>query len=191
MVRLAVLTAALAAAAAVPRSAAASPSVREGEGDAGPPRFHGLYLAGWYGKLGLESGVAFGRARGAAPLLGAVATFVHMNRHLEWYGLQGDLLVDWNGERDAGMRWSLGPELGVAVFGVDVSYFGERADGMTHHGFQVRAKLTVGLAAVYVRGAHALSGEEESSLEVGLQLKLPVYVARGRRSLRSAPIASR
>ncbi len=186
--RLAVLVAA--AAAAGPRPAAASPSVRERD-EAGPKRFHGLYLEGWYGKLGLETGVAFGRERGAAPLLGAVATFVRLNEHLEWYGLQGDLLVDWNGDRDAGMRWSFGPELGVAIYGIDLSYFGERTDGETHHGFQARAKLTVGLAAVYVRGAHARGGEDESSLEVGLQLKLPVYIARGRRSLRSAPVAGR
>jgi hypothetical protein len=154
-------------------------------------RFRGLYLEGWYGKLGLESGAVFGRERGAAPLLGAAATFVRMNDHLEWYGLQGDLLVDWNGERDAGARWSLGPELGVAIYGVDLGYFGERTDGETHHGVQARAKLTVGLAAVYLRGAWARADQDETSLEVGLQVKLPVYIARNRRSMRGAGLASR
>jgi hypothetical protein len=127
-----------------------------------------------------------------------------MNKHLEWYGLQSDLLVDWNGDRDAGFRWSLGPEFGVAIYGIDVSYFGERTDGETHHGFQARAKLTVGLAALYVRGAFALTGVsggpagvsgtpagEETSLEVGLQLKLPVFIARNRRSMRSLALAAR
>jgi hypothetical protein len=184
LVRLAALSlAACAGVLAAPRPAAADTE-----------RFRGLYLEGWYGKVGLESGVVFARERGAAPTLGGAATLVHMNDHLEWYGLQGDLLVDWNGDRPAGARWSLGPEFGVSLYGVDLSYFGEQADREIHHGFQARAKLTVGLAAVYLRGAYTLagaSGEDESSLEAGLQLKLPVYMARHRRSLRSAGIASR
>jgi hypothetical protein len=151
-------------------------------GAAAADRLRDLHLEGWYGKLGLETGVVFARERAAAPLLGATATFVRMNDHLEWFGLQGDVLVDWNGDRDAGARWSLGPEFGVALYGVDVSYFGERAEAGTSHGFQVRAKLTVGVAAVYLRGGFALSGAESSSLETGLQLKLPVFVARQRRA---------
>jgi hypothetical protein len=179
LVRLAALTLAVCA---VPRPAAAE-------------RYRGLHLAGWYGKVGLETGVVFARERGAAPLLGGTATFVRMNDHLEWFGLQGDLLVDWNADRDAGARWSLGPELGVSVYGIDVSYFGERFAGATHHGFQARAKLTVGVAAVYLRAAFALSGApsgaESSSLEAGLQFKLPVFVARNRRSMRNIGLASR
>jgi hypothetical protein len=130
--------------------------------------------------------VAFARERGTAPLLGGVVTFVHANDQLEWYGLQADLLVDGNGALDAGARWSAGPELGVSIFGVDVSYFGERVEGQTHHGFQARAKLTIGVAAIYLRGTYALIGADESSLEAGLQLKLPVYIGRHRRSLRTA-----
>jgi hypothetical protein len=174
----ALAAAAIAAVAAAPRPAAAD-------------RLSGLHLEGWYGKVGLESGVVFARERGAAPLLGGTVTFVRLNRHLEWYGLQADLLADWNGDRDAGARWSAGPELGRSLFGVDISYFGERVGGETHHGFQVRAKLTAGLAALYVRGAYALSRTDETSLEVGLQVKLPVFIARNRRSQRSdAPRAA-
>jgi hypothetical protein len=151
----------------------------------------GLHLDGWYGKLGLESGVAFARDRGASPTLGAAATFVHLDHHLEWYGLQGDLLLDWNGDRDAGSRWSLGPELGTSLYGLDISYFGERTAGQTHHGFQVRPKLTIGLVALYLRGSFAVTGTDETSLEAGLQVKLPVFIARHRRSPRSPGLASR
>jgi hypothetical protein len=149
-------------------------------------RFRSLRLEGWYGKVGLETGAVFSRERDPAPLLGAVATFVRMNDHLEWFGLQGDLLADWNGDRAAGARWSFGPEAGVAVYGMDLSYFGERVDGDTRHGFQVRTKLTVGLVAVYIRGAYALTGPEASSLDAGLQLKLPVFISRNRTSMRAA-----
>jgi hypothetical protein len=154
-------------------------------------RFRSLYLEGWYGKVGIETGVVFARERGTAPLLGATATFVRMNDHLEWWGLQTDVLVDWNGDRSAGARWSFGPEFGRSIFGVDISYFGELTDIETHHGFQARAKLTVGIAAVYLRGTYALYGADETSLETGLQFKLPVFISRNRRSLRTAPIAAR
>ena len=140
-----------------------------------------LRLEGWYGKLGVESGVVFARERDAAPLLGAAATFVHSNNNNEWMGLQADLLADWNGDRDTGLRWSLGPEAGVLVYGADVGYFGERVDGENRHGMQVRTKLTVGLAALYVRAAFTVTPVETRSFDAGIQLKLPVYIKRPRK----------
>src|SRR5204863_9013124 len=86
-----------------------------GGGTASADPLDGLHLEGWYGKLGVESGVAFGRERGAAPLVGGVATFVHLNDDREWLGLQGDLLADGNGELTTGARWSIGPEAGVSI----------------------------------------------------------------------------
>jgi hypothetical protein len=153
---------------AVPRPAAAD--LRE------------LALAGWYGKVGLETGVVFARERGTSALLGGVATLVRIDEDLEWYGLQADLLIDGNGEGPAGARWSVGPELGRSIFGFDVGYFGQRLDrgpdAATHHGFQIRVKLTVGVAAVYVRTSYALIGADEAALDVGLQLKAPVWMRR-------------
>jgi len=141
----------------------------------------GLHLEGWYGKLGVESGVAFGRERGTAPLVGGVATFVHINDDREWLGFQADLLADGNGDLPTGVRWSVGPEAGVSIYGVDVSYYGERVAGDTHHGLALRAKLTVGLAAIYGRTSFALRGSDERVFDVGLQLKLPVLIRRPHR----------
>jgi hypothetical protein len=151
----------------VPTSAAANP-------------LEGLKVEGWYGKLGVESGVVFGRDRGAAPLLGGVATFVHVNDRFEWAGVQGDLLADGNGELGTGARWSFGPEVGVSVYGVDVGYFGERLSGSTRHGMQTRVKLTVGVVALYARVSYALRGADEASFDVGMQLKAPVFIRRPR-----------
>jgi hypothetical protein len=132
----------------------------------------GLHLEGWYGKIGAETGVAFGD-RGTSALLGGVATFVHINDDLEWIGLQTDLLSD-----GSGARWSFGPEAGRSIYGADFSYYGERVGDDTHHGVQARMKLTVGLASIYVRGTLTM---EASALDVGLQLKAPVYVKRPKR----------
>ena len=141
----------------------------------------GVHLEGWYGKLGVETGVAFGDGRGTSAVVGGIATLVHINDHHEWVGLQGDLLADGNGELEAGARWSLGPEAGVSIYGVDVSYMGRRLEGVTQHGMQVRAKLTVGLAAVYARASYALVGGEGMEVDIGLQLKAPFWIKRPRR----------
>jgi hypothetical protein len=46
---------------------------------------------------------------------------------------------------------------------------------------QVRAKLTVGLAAVYARASYALVGEDEMTVDIGIQLKAPVWMKRPKR----------
>lgn len=149
----------------------------------------GLHLEGYYLKVGAESGVAFGRERGASPLVGGIVTFVHINDDREWIGFQGDLLADGNGELATGARWSIGPEAGVSVYGVDVGYFGARVDGETHHGMQIRAKLTVGLAAVYARVSYSLVNADEAGVDVGIQLKAPVWMKRPKRG--AAMVAGR
>jgi hypothetical protein len=137
-----------------------------------------LKLEGTYGKLGAQTGYAFSRERGSSPHVGVVGTFVHINEFLEWYGVQADLTVDGNGDHKAGGRWSFGPEAGVAVYGVDISYFGQRIDTGVQHGMQIRTKLTVGVAAVYLRASHAMINGDETSFDIGLQLKKPVFVRR-------------
>ncbi|MBA2543409.1 MAG: hypothetical protein H0V17_27455 [Deltaproteobacteria bacterium] len=149
----------------------------------------GIHLEGWYLKLGAESGVAFARERGASPLVGGVMTFVHINDDREWVGLQGDLLADGNGELSTGARWSFGPEAGVSIYGVDVGYFGERVAGATHHGMTVRAKLTVGLAAVYARASFSVVGADETTVDLGIQLKAPIWMKRPKRG--AATVARR
>lgn len=144
----------------------------------------GVNLEGWYGKLGVESGVAFGAERGTSAVVGGIATLVHINERREWVGLQGDLLADGNGQLEAGARWSLGPEAGVSIYGVDVSYMGRRQTNTTQHGMQVRAKLTVGLAAVYARASYAMTGpgaRDAMEVDIGLQLKAPFWIKRPRR----------
>lgn len=150
-----------------------------------------IHLEGWYAKVGVESGIAFARERGTSPTLGGALTVVHANNSLEWFGIQADVLADWNGDRDTGMRWSAGPEAGVFIVGSDVSYFGERVDGQIRHGMQVRVKLTTGIAALYLRGAQLWSGDDATSIEIGMQLKLPVLIKRHRRTYAGEAVATR
>jgi hypothetical protein len=140
-----------------------------------------MRLEGTYLKLGVETGMAFNRERERGVLFGGVMTLVKANNQYEWYGLQADALVDGNGDSPTGARWSLGPEAGVSVFGADVSYCGERFDGETRHGIAVRTKLTVGVVALYARGSFLFSGPDSASIDIGIQLKLPVLMKRPRR----------
>lgn len=150
-----------------------------------------IRLEGWYAKVGIESGIAFARERGTSPTLGGALTIVHANNSLEWFGVQADVLADWNGDRDTGMRWSVGPEAGVFIVGSDVSYFGERLDGQIRHGMQVRVKLTTGIAALYLRGAQLWNGDDATSIEIGMQIKLPVLIKRHRRAYAGEAVAKR
>jgi hypothetical protein len=129
---------------------------------------------GWYGKLGVQLGTAFARDRGAGLVAGGVFTLVKL-KDMDWYGLQADLMLDTNGDADSGARWSIGPEFGHLILGADVSYFGERVEGETRHGLAARGKLTLGFFAVYLRFGYLNADADPYSMEVGLQIKLPIF----------------
>ena len=138
------------------------------------PLEHPHTNAKWF-KLGPELGTVFARDRGVGVDIGASATLVHFNELTGlWFGVQGDLLADTNGDADLGPRWTLGPEAGYSFVGGDVSYFGERVDGSYAHGIAVRPKFTIGVAAIYVRYTYAfykLPTDDHQSFEVGIQIK--------------------
>ena len=131
---------------------------------------------GWFGKAGPLVGAAFVRDRGTGFVGGVVGTVVHLNGDsFNWYGLQADVAMDTNGDADSGARYSIGPEIGQAFIGASAGYFGENIDG-PRHGAYGMVKLTTGFAAIYLRVARVLSSDEDpTSLELGLQVKLPVW----------------
>jgi hypothetical protein len=134
-------------------------------------------IDGWYFKPGLELSAIGLRDRGAGLAIGPVLSLVYLDEKsdvLPWYGIQADVLVDSNGDADAGARWSLGPQAGVVIFGGDVSYFGERVGGQTYHGIAGRAKLSFVLFGFYVRVAHVFDSPDGTSLEGGAYIKLPI-----------------
>jgi hypothetical protein len=131
---------------------------------------------GWYVTAGPLVGAAFLRDRGTGFVGGVVGTFVHLNGDtFNWYGLQIDAAADTNGDADTGFRFSIGPEVGQSIIGGSAGYFQETLDD-TRHGAYGMVKLTTGFAALYLRVARVLSSDEDpTSLEIGLQAKLPVW----------------
>jgi len=136
----------------------------------------GQSLTGWYAKAGPLLGAAFVRDRGTGFVGGIVGTIVHFNETSgNWYGIQGDIAADTNGEADTGPRYSIGPEIGQTLIGASAGYFGENVD-KARHGVYGMVKLTTGFVAVYLRISQVLSSDEDpTSVEVGAQLKLPLY----------------
>jgi len=134
-----------------------------------------FHVAGNVGKVGLYTGGVFARDRGAGFLFGGVATFVHLDDDLKWVGIQADVGLDTNGHVDTGLRWTLGPEAGYAVFGGQAGYFGERVNGDTRAGMFGGIKITVGFVALYLRGTKILSSRDDDvGIEIGVQGKYPV-----------------
>lgn len=137
-------------------------------------------------KVGAEAAIGSATGRGTSLMFGAAATYTHINHDLIWYGIQADVLADWNGdlllpsERSSPValspRWTVGPQLGIAIIGGDVSYYGQAFDGVVFHGAAVRLKLTIGVAALYVRYGY-LPEADHHSFDFGAQLKFPIYAS--------------
>jgi hypothetical protein len=125
-------------------------------------------------KVGVEGAIGNATGRGWTLLLGPAATYTHINRSLWWYGMQADVLGDFSGGTAISPRWTIGPQFGLAVLGGDLSYYGQAFDGLVFHGAAIRLKLTIGVAALYVRYGH-LPEAGHHSFDFGAQLKLPIF----------------
>jgi hypothetical protein len=129
-------------------------------------------IEGWYAKAGGFFGAAAARDRGTAPVLGAVATVVHLDEEARWFGLQADVGIDWNGKADAGPRYTLGPEAGWTIVGATAGFFGEHVEGDLRSGVFVGGKLTIGFLAAYIRYTDVTSKDSDAgAVEFGIQVK--------------------
>lgn len=131
-------------------------------------------MRGQYALGGLTTGYGFAR-RGApngGVLLGSEVSFVNLTRDLYWFGAYADGLYDFGAGEG---RFSVGPEVGVAFFGLDGGYLAVVGPGGTQHGFTVRPLLTCGLASAYVRYGQVVTGTDDRFGEVGLLVKLPFF----------------
>ena len=128
----------------------------------------GLSLAGCFRGGDLDGAV-----------LGAEASLVSIDQ----LGLPGGWLggfvdAQWDGGSRA-FRHGIGPEFGIGLIGVDVSYFGELRDGRYRPGFAARALLTFGVVAAYGRYGRAYDGTDSADFaEFGMLAKFPLRLSR-------------
>jgi len=123
---------------------------------------------GWLLTFGANGGYSLHPDGANGAVLGAEVSAPYLASSGYWYGAYADALHDFGPRRQ---RFSLGPELGVAVLGVDGGLLAELADGSMRTGYTVRGLLTFGVIALYGRYGH-LGGEGEASFgEIGLLIK--------------------
>jgi hypothetical protein len=129
---------------------------------------------GWYALLGGNVGMALLAKRANGAVLGAEASFVHLGEGMTWAGVYGDALYDTSWGTG---RFSIGPEIGAAIFGVDGGFLMQLDHGRTETGFAVRPLITFGVAGLYGRWGHLFTGDaSEDIAEIGLLVKYPLLV---------------
>ena len=104
-----------------------------------------------------------------------------------WFGGYVDALWDTG---SGALRHNIGPEIGIAVLGLDVSYFGVVRQGEYRPGFAARGFVTLGVLSAYVRYGRSFADKEAPDFaELGLLAKVPIRLTRDEEPA-SAPAAS-
>lgn len=131
--------------------------------------------SGWFLPVGLTLGAGLHPEEEHGVVLGGEVSAAYLSvRDLMWWaGAYADVLYDFGTEAT---RFSVGPEVGLSVFGLDVGYLGvvDDQDGYAS-GLQVRGVVTIGFMAVYGRWGHVFGDVGEHDFgEVGLLIKAPI-----------------
>lgn len=137
----------------------------------------GPWLTGWYAPSHLQIGVSIHPERANGLVLGVQQSLVYQvgPRASWWGGLSGEVMRDFG---PSWTRFSLGPEVGYGVVGVDGGFFAVRRGGQFEGGIQGRVVLTIGVAEVYGRLGEGMGEERFRFGEVGLALGWPWSLGR-------------
>ncbi|MCU0655644.1 MAG: hypothetical protein MUF64_10250 [Polyangiaceae bacterium] len=119
--------------------------------------------------LGPNIGGSFHSKPGA--LLGAELSFVHFDDGI-WFGFYGDILQDLGLKR---ARYSVGPEMGIGPFGIDVGYLRELSDEAPRQGYRIRGLLSAFLVSAYLGAGTLVQDQQKFHFrEGGLLFKMPL-----------------
>jgi hypothetical protein len=136
--------------------------------------------SGWYLPVGVDVGYALSSGAPGVLLGGEVSVVYIDMRGLEggpsgpvWIGAfaSGGYITGQN----AG-RFSFGPEVGYAIFGLDGGFVDIVADGRDTTGVTLRPMLTLSFITVYGRWDHTFDRGGVDTGQVGLMLKFPVAI---------------
>ena len=129
---------------------------------------------GWFLPVGLNAGVAGLGSTSKGAVLGAEASIVRVPKDFGgWFGAYAD--GGYITGRSAA-RFSAGPEVGRAVFGLDGGVLYVVDHGQNRVGFCLRPMLTIGFLSVYGRWDHLISGGGGNDGQLGVLLKYPIPV---------------
>lgn len=125
--------------------------------------------AGWQLMGGLSTGGSFGDLGGSGYLGGELS----LNRlsHRWWTGLYGDGIYEFG--HGAGY-FTVGPQLGYAILGVDGGVALRTGDDDPAVGFAARGLLALAIVDLYGR---ALVFDDVVQVQIGVLIKLPVWAS--------------
>ena len=126
----------------------------------------------YYVPTGFNLGVAMAPERPVGLILGGEMSLVYLHKSLLWTGAYTDLVYDFGNDA---RRFSIGPEVGCGFFGLDGGYLVSSREEETHHGFQLRAVLTIAsFMALGLRWGHLVGEVEHPNFsEINLIFKFP------------------
>jgi len=132
--------------------------------------------SGWYLPTGITMGGGIHPDDQHGFLLGAEVSGCYLSaRSMLWAGAYVDGLYDFGPNA---FRYSIGPEVGVSVLGLDFGYLGvvDDQDGYAS-GIQLRAIVSMGIFAAYGRWGHVFGDVSEHDFgEVGVLIKVPIHL---------------
>lgn len=118
---------------------------------------------------GVHVGGAYHHTNGA--VLGGVVSVVGFHEGL-WVGISGDAVRDLGLSRT---RVSLGPEMGLGPFGINVGYVVQYGDEVPMRGWRIHGVLATGLLNAYLGPGQVRNETQSLSFwEGGLTLRLPL-----------------
>lgn len=153
-------------AAAAPAVLAALFAVTPALADAAPKPNSGIW-----GSAGVPLGLGIHRGPNQF-FFGAEASVFHLNRDFRWLGGYADIVAEPSSEA---VRVSVGPEIGMAVLGMDAGYVRE-IGGAGRHGFAVRPMLTLAFTTLAFRVGHFPGDDGGTYGELTLLVKIPFEI---------------
>jgi hypothetical protein len=144
----------------------------------------GLYLP-----IGVSAAGAYGSDDQSGLALGAEASLVSLGLvgpGGTWLGGYTDACWDFGADA---FRHSAGPQLGIAMLGLDLGYLGEVRDGQYRPGFTARGLVTMGILSLFGRYGRLYGGagrDDEDVAEFGVLAKFPLLLG-GPSTLASEP----
>lgn len=109
-------------------------------------------------------------------VLGGEGSIAFVNHDFLWAGGYVDAVHDFGANAT---RITIGPELGLLIFGVDGGLVLSTRDGV-HAGMCGRLLMTVGALAAYARVGTVFSSPQEGTYgELGILVKIPIPIETG------------
>jgi hypothetical protein len=131
--------------------------------------------SGWYMPAGIDLAVAILPNSSPGALLGGEISlaYLELNDTPKWFGVFASAAYVTNANVE---RFSVGPEIGLAIFGLDGGLVDVVGGGQNAAGVTLRPMLTVGFATIYGRWDHTFANGGVDSGQIGGMLKFPFEV---------------